>query len=73
MLIPLIKKYKLMYAYQVRIQDRQMTIYPRKVPKYLLHIFLEVLLEYAISFINYKALQKENEVCSTDKLRGRGS
>jgi hypothetical protein len=73
MLIPLIKKYKLMYAYQVRIQDRQMTIYPRKVPKYLLHIFLEVLLEYAISFINYKALQKENEVRSTDKLRERGS
>ena len=58
MLMP-IEDYKLMYASQLRIQDRQMFVYPRKVPKYLFHIFLEVLLEYAIGFINYKALQNK--------------
>jgi hypothetical protein len=59
MLIPIKNSNYCIYVYQVLLQDGQMILYPRKVPKYLFHIFLEVLFEYAISFINYKALQRK--------------
>jgi len=44
----------LQYAYEMRSTE---LMYLGKAFKYLFHIFLKILLKYAVGFINYKALQ----------------
>ena len=54
-----VQSLNLKYACEMRSEE---LMYLGKAFKYLFHIFLKVLLKYAISFINYKALQNYTEI-----------
>ena len=62
-----VQSLNLQYACEMRSEE---LMYLGKAFKYLFHIFLKVLLKYAISFINYKALQNYRD---TQSKLDRGS
>ena len=57
-----VQSLNLKYACEMRSEE---LMYLGKAFKYLFHIFLKVLLKYAISFINYKALQNYRDTQSS--------